>query len=70
MKSAGVKFGDDQILDMAHFDEVGRRIRWSKNELSHSTLELFDGSARHQEQFMDAKITHTGSFTLYGARRW
>jgi hypothetical protein len=35
VKSAGVKFGNDQIFDMTHFDEVGRRIRWSKNEFSH-----------------------------------
>jgi tRNA-2-methylthio-N6-dimethylallyladenosine synthase len=27
---------------------------------------LFDGSTRHQGQFMDVKITRTGSFTLYG----
>jgi tRNA-2-methylthio-N6-dimethylallyladenosine synthase len=27
---------------------------------------LFDGSARHQGQLMDVKITRTGSFTLYG----
>ncbi len=27
---------------------------------------LFDGSERHRGQLMDVKITHTGSFTLYG----
>ena len=27
---------------------------------------LFDGSARHQGQLMDVRITRTGSFTLYG----
>jgi tRNA-2-methylthio-N6-dimethylallyladenosine synthase len=27
---------------------------------------LFDGSARHQGQLMDVKITRAGSFTLYG----
>src|ERR1039457_532340 len=35
VKSVEAKFGNDQILDMTHFDEVGRRIRWSKNEFSH-----------------------------------
>ena len=36
MKSVGVKFGNDQIFDMENFDEVSRRIEWSKNEFSHS----------------------------------
>ncbi len=27
---------------------------------------LFEGSARHQGQRMDVRITRTGSFTLYG----
>ena len=35
VKSVGVKFGNDQILDMENFDEVSRRIEWSKNEFSH-----------------------------------
>ena len=35
MKSVGVKFGNDQIFDMENFDEVSRRIEWSKNEFSH-----------------------------------
>jgi hypothetical protein len=41
VKSVGVKFGNDQIFDMENFDEVSRRIEWSKNEFSHSlTLRL------------------------------
>jgi hypothetical protein len=36
VKSVGVKFGNDQIFDMENFDEVSRRIEWSKNEFSHS----------------------------------
>ena len=36
MKRVGVKFGNDQIFDMENFDEVSRRIEWSKNEFSHS----------------------------------
>jgi hypothetical protein len=35
VKSVGVKFGNDQILDMENFDETRRRIEWSKNEFSH-----------------------------------
>jgi hypothetical protein len=35
VKSIGVKFGNDQIFDMANFDETSRRIEWSKNEFSH-----------------------------------
>ena len=35
VKSVGVKFGNDQIFDMENFDEVSRRIEWSKNEFSH-----------------------------------
>jgi hypothetical protein len=29
-------FDHDKIFDMAHFDEVPNRIRWSENEFSHS----------------------------------
>jgi hypothetical protein len=36
VKRVGVKFGNDQIFDMENFDEVSRRIEWSKNEFSHS----------------------------------
>jgi len=36
VKSAGAKIGNDQILVVTHFDEMSRRIRWSKNEFSHS----------------------------------
>jgi hypothetical protein len=36
VKSAGVKFGNDQFLDMANFDEMSRRIQWSEIEFSHS----------------------------------
>jgi hypothetical protein len=33
-------FGNNQILDMGDFDEMSRRVRWSKNEFSHGlTLE-------------------------------
>lgn len=35
VKTPGVKFGNDQILDMESFDEMSRRIEWSKNEFSH-----------------------------------
>jgi hypothetical protein len=35
VKSIGVKFDNDQIFDMANFDETSRRIEWSKNEFSH-----------------------------------
>lgn len=36
VKTAGVKIGNDQIFDMVNFDEMSSRIRWSKNEFSHS----------------------------------
>jgi hypothetical protein len=36
VKSIGAKFGNDQISDMENFDEMSRRIEWSKNEFSHS----------------------------------
>lgn len=36
VKSVEAKFGNDQIFDMDNFDEVARRIRWSKNEFLHS----------------------------------
>jgi hypothetical protein len=39
VKSVGVKFDNDQIFDMENFDEVSRRIEWSKNEFSHSLME-------------------------------
>ena len=35
MKNIGAKFGNDQISDMENFDEMSRRIEWSKNEFSH-----------------------------------
>jgi hypothetical protein len=35
VKSADTNFGNDQIFDMANFDETSRRIEWSKNEFSH-----------------------------------
>jgi hypothetical protein len=35
VKSADMNFGNDQIFDMATFDETSRRIEWSKNEFSH-----------------------------------
>ena len=35
VKSAGAKFGNDQIFDMGNFDGMSRRIQWSKNEFSH-----------------------------------
>jgi hypothetical protein len=46
VKTIGVKFGNDQIFDMADFDETSRRIRWSENDFSHSlALEPTAGSA-------------------------
>jgi hypothetical protein len=35
VNSAAANFGNGPIYDMTHFDEVGRRIRWSKKEFSH-----------------------------------
>jgi hypothetical protein len=35
VKSIGAKFGNDQISDMENFDEMSRRIKWSKNEFLH-----------------------------------
>src|ERR1035437_1365082 len=56
VKSVGVKFGNDQIFDMENFDEVSRRIEWSKNEFSHSlaleeSLSLF--FLRKVEEYFD-----------------
>ncbi|MGA2869865.1 MAG: hypothetical protein ABSF34_12000, partial [Verrucomicrobiota bacterium] len=36
VKTHGDKFGNDPFCDMGNFDEMSRRIRWSKNEFSHS----------------------------------
>jgi hypothetical protein len=36
VKSADLKFGNDQILGAKHFDESSKWIGWSKNEFSHS----------------------------------
>ena len=36
VKSADLKFGNDQIFDLRNFDEASRQIGWSKNEFSHS----------------------------------
>ena len=35
VKTLGSKIGNDQILASAHFDEMSRRIGWSKNEFLH-----------------------------------
>ena len=35
VKNIAAKFGNDQIFDMGNFDEMSRRIEWSKNEFSH-----------------------------------
>jgi multidrug transporter EmrE-like cation transporter len=35
VKSADLKFGNDQIFAARHFDETSRWIGWSKNEFSH-----------------------------------
>ena len=35
MKSADLKFGNDQIFDMGNFDESSRWTGWSKNEFLH-----------------------------------
>jgi hypothetical protein len=35
VKSADMKFGNDQIFDMRNFDESSKWIGWSKNEFSH-----------------------------------
>jgi len=31
-----MKFGNDQIFDKENFDEMSRRIGWSKTDFSHS----------------------------------
>jgi hypothetical protein len=36
VKTRDDKFGNDPFCDMRNFDEMSRRIRWSKNEFSHS----------------------------------
>jgi hypothetical protein len=36
VKSAGVKFVNDQFLGIGNFDEMSWRIQWSENEFSHS----------------------------------
>ena len=36
VKSADMKFGNDQIFCVRHFDETSRWMGWSKNEFSHS----------------------------------
>src|ERR1017187_2057371 len=38
VKSPEVNFGNDQICDMADFNEKSRWIGWSKNEFSHSQI--------------------------------
>ena len=34
VKSADLKFGNDQVFDMTNFDESGRWMGWTKNEFS------------------------------------
>jgi hypothetical protein len=53
VKSAGVKFGNDQILDMAKFYESGRWIGWSKIEFSHrlSLQAARDGASSSASRF-------------------
>jgi len=51
VKSVGVKFGNDQIFDMKNFDEVSRRIEWSKNEFSHSLSPAANAGWRLQFRF-------------------
>ena len=36
VKTNGDRFGNDPFCDMGNFDKMSRRIRWSKNEFSHS----------------------------------
>jgi hypothetical protein len=36
VKSADMKFSNDQIFDMANFGESSRWMGWLKNEFSHS----------------------------------
>ena len=36
VERAGVKFGNDQFLDMRNVDEMSRRIQWSEIKFSHS----------------------------------
>lgn len=36
VKGLDVNFGNDQIFDMANFDEMSRRTQWPKNEFSHT----------------------------------
>jgi hypothetical protein len=57
VKSAGVKFGNDQIFDMGNFDETSRRIEWSKNEFSHR-LSL--------QATRDGRLSSASRFTVFG----
>ncbi len=34
VKRPGANFGNEQIFDMGNFDEMSRRIQWSKDESS------------------------------------
>src|ERR1035441_6851563 len=36
VKTVSSKFGNDQFFDMRSFVAMSRRIKWSKNEFSHS----------------------------------
>jgi hypothetical protein len=36
VKTADMKFGNDQIFDIENFDDASRWIVWSKTEFSHS----------------------------------
>jgi hypothetical protein len=57
VKSIGVNFGNDQIFDMANFDERSRRIEWSKNEFSHR-LSL--------QATRDGRLSSASRFTSFG----
>jgi hypothetical protein len=47
VKSADMKFGNDQIFDMENFDESSRWMGWSQNEFLHS---LTTGLAHWSQQ--------------------
>ena len=56
VKSADMKFGNDQISVVKHFDEASRWVGWSNNEFSHSLALLF------QSPHLLAAVVELGSF--------
>jgi hypothetical protein len=57
VKSAGVKFGNDQISVVKHSDEMSRRMGWSKNDFLHS-LSL--------QATRDGALSSASRFTSFG----